>query len=53
MGKAFEKDLFKHSEKIPYEFDRVYEQDTFEETLEEVKNFNPLLIVPGNERGLS
>ena len=37
---------------IPYEFDIIYEKDTFEETLEEVQKIKPLLIVPGNERGV-
>ena len=30
----------------------IYEKDTFEETLEEVRKANPILIVPGNERGV-
>ena len=37
---------------IPYEFDMIYERDTYEETLEAVRKFDPLLIVPGNERGV-
>ena len=30
----------------------IYERDTYEETLEAVRKFDPLLIVPGNERGV-
>ena len=51
-GKKFEEHVLEEYKLIPYEFDMIYEKDTFEETLEEVKKFNPLLIVPGNERGV-
>ena len=44
--------IFKGYESIPYEFDMIYEPDTFEETLKQVKKFNPILILPGNERGV-
>lgn len=33
-------------------FDMIYEQDTYEETLEEVRKLDPLLIVPGTEEGV-
>ena len=51
-GKKFGEHVLKEYEQIPYEFDMIYEKDTFEETLEEVRRFNPLLVVPGNERGV-
>ena len=51
-GKKFGKHVKEEYELIPYEFDMIYEKDTFEETLEEVQKFNPLLVVPGNERGV-
>ena len=51
-GKEFGKHVKEEYELIPYEFDMMYEKDTFEETLEEVRKFDPLLIVPGNERGV-
>ena len=51
-GKKFGEHVLEEYKLIPYEFDMIYEKDTFEETLEEVKKFNPLLIVPGNERGV-
>lgn len=51
-GKKFGKHILEEYEAIPYDFEMIYEKDTFEETLEEVKKFDPLLIVPGNERGV-
>ena len=33
-------------------FDMIYEQDTYEETLEEVRKLDPLIIVPGTEEGV-
>ena len=51
-GKKFGEHVLEEYKLIPYDFDMIYEKDTFEETLEEVKKFNPLLIVPGNERGV-
>ena len=37
---------------IDEDFDLIYEQDTFEETLEMVKKLNPILILPGSEDGV-
>lgn len=51
-GKKFGEHVLDEYEKIPYEFDMIYEKDTFEETLEEVRKFDPLLVVPGSERGV-
>ncbi len=34
------------------DFDLIYEQDTYEETLEMVKQYDPLLIIPGTEEGV-
>lgn len=51
-GKRFGEHVREEYKLIPYEFDMIYEKDSFEETLEEVRKFNPLLIVPGNERGV-
>ena len=33
-------------------FDMVYERDTYEETLEAVRKWDPKLIIPGNEEGV-
>ena len=51
-GKKFGQHVLDEYSRIPYEFDMIYEKDTFEETLEEVRKANPILIVPGNERGV-
>ena len=51
-GKEHAKLVYEEYERIDYEFDIIYEKDTFEDTLEEVKKYNPLLILPGNERGV-
>ena len=51
-GKKFGKHILEEYEAIPYDFEMIYEKDTFEETLEEVKKFDPLFIVPGHERGV-
>lgn len=51
-GKKFGQHVLEEYSRIPYDFDMIYEKDTFEETLEEVRKANPLLIVPGNERGV-
>ena len=51
-GKNFGQHVLEEYSRIPYDFDMIYEKDTFEETLEEVRKANPILIVPGNERGV-
>lgn len=51
-GRAFDKTIYEEYKNIKYDFDMVFEQDTYEETLEEVKKLNPLLVLPGNERGV-
>ena len=51
-GKKFAEHIIEEYKTIPYEFDMIYEKDTYEETLEEVKKFDPILIVPGSERGV-
>ena len=38
--------------RIEYEYDLIYEQDTYEETLELVRKLNPLIIVSGSEYGV-
>ena len=38
---------------IDADFDMVYEQDTYEDTLDAVRKFDPLLIVPGTEEGVT
>ena len=38
--------------RIEYEYDLIFEQDNYEETLETVRKLNPLVIVAGSERGV-
>ena len=44
--------LKSHYDEINEKFDMIYEKDTYEETLEEVRKADPALIVPGNEHGV-
>ena len=37
---------------IKYPYDYIEEQETYEKTLEIVKKWNPVLILPGNEKGV-
>lgn len=39
-------------DRIFYDFNLIYEKDTYEETLEMIRQLDPLLIVPGSERGV-
>ena len=39
-------------DRIEYEYDLVFEQGTYGETLELIRKFNPMLIVAGSERGV-
>ena len=37
---------------IEVDFDLIYEKDTYEETLDMVKQYDPLLVIPGSEMGV-
>ena len=39
-------------EKIKDDFELIHEKDTYKETLEMVRKYNPLLVIPGSERGV-
>ena len=39
-------------ELIEPDFELIYEKDSYEDTLEMVKDFDPLLIIPGTEEGV-
>ena len=39
-------------ERIKHDFDLIHEKDTYEETLAMVKELDPVLVVPGNEKGV-
>ena len=51
-GRDFAEFVINDYKRIPYDIEMIYEQETFEETLEEVKKYDPLLIVAGHERGI-
>ena len=38
---------------IDNEFEIIYEKDTYEENLEMVKKYDPFLIIPGSEKGVT
>lgn len=50
--KSYQEMLNHNYDEIDENFDMIYEKDTYEETLEEVRKLDPALIVPGNERGV-
>ena len=52
IGKEYQESIHKEYDSINYDFDMIYEQDTYEKTLEIVKKWNPLLVLPGNEKGV-
>ena len=56
-GSSEEESIYKeviHSclESIDEDFELIYEKDTYEETLEMVREYDPLLVVPGSEGGV-
>ena len=38
--------------KIDVDYELIYEKDTYEETLEMVREYDPLLVIPGSEMGV-
>ena len=48
----YEKKMQSNYSRIEYKYDLVFEQNTYEETLETVRKLNPLVIVAGSERGV-
>ncbi|MBQ6098931.1 MAG: ATP-grasp domain-containing protein [Methanobrevibacter sp.] len=49
---AYQEEVKAEYELIENDFDLIYEKDTYEETLEMVREFDPLIIVPGTEDGV-
>ena len=49
---AYQEEVKAEYDLIENDFDLIYEKDTYEETLEMVRELDPLLIVAGNERGV-
>ena len=52
IGKLYEVHKKNDLDLVTSDFKRINEKDTYEETLEMVKNLNPLLILPGSEKGV-
>ena len=52
-GRDFAEFVINEYKRIPHDVEMIYEQDTFEETLEEVRKYDPYLIVAGHERGIA
>ena len=48
----YKKKMQSNYSRIEYDYDIIFEQDTYEATLETVRKLNPLIIVAGNERGV-
>lgn len=51
-GEQYKKEVHEQYKRIKYDFEIIYEKDSYEDTLEMVKKFDPLLVLPGNERGV-
>lgn len=51
-GREYKEKRLKEYEHIEFDFDMIYEKETYEETLEMVREWNPLLVLPGNEKGV-
>ena len=51
-GERYSEHVHNEYKMIPYDFDMIYEQDTYEETIEAVKRYDPLLVLPASEQGV-
>lgn len=51
-GKKYLESIYAGFEDIKHDFELIFEQDTYEETLAMVKEYDPLLVLPANERGV-
>ena len=51
-GLEYREMVYEEYKRIDYDFDMIYEKDSYEETLEEVRKYDPLLVLPGNEKGV-
>ena len=50
--KAYKEKMKLEYGEIDYPYELIYERDSYEETLEFVEKINPLLVIPGSERGV-
>ncbi|MBQ6512085.1 ATP-grasp domain-containing protein [Methanobrevibacter sp.] len=51
-GKEFKKMVEEEIESIEHDFEWIHEEDTYEKTLEIIKGYEPLLVIPGTEQGV-
>ena len=52
VGKKYLEGNYIGFETIKHDFELILEQDTYEETLAMVKEYDPLLVLPANEKGV-
>ncbi len=51
-GKEYKEIVHEPYANIDAEYEIIYEKDTYEETLEMVREYDPLLVIPGSEMGV-
>ena len=51
-GRRYQKGLEQCYESIDNNFELIHEKDSYEETLEMVKEYDPVLVIPGSEKGV-
>ena len=51
-SKRYQKEVKECYESIDEDFELIHEKDTYEETLKIVKEYDPLLVIPGSEKGV-
>ena len=51
-NKAYKEMVHGCLENIDVDYDMIYEKDSYEETLEMVREYDPLLVIPGSELGV-
>lgn len=51
-GKKYKEMVHESYGNIDVDFELIYEKDTYEETLEMVREYDPLLVIAGSERGV-
>ena len=49
-GKSYLQAIRNGLDSLKHDFELIHEKDTYEETLEMVKEYDPLLVLPANER---
>ena len=52
VGEEYIKHIHEGYQRVPYDFDIIYEKDSYEENLESVKKYDPILVLPASEKGV-